>query len=57
MIIIFLGLSGLIIGALTARKRSGNRKDIAQYAVGYAMAFMIVGLILTVFVDRLIFAA
>ncbi len=52
MIVIFLGVLGALIGGFTARKRKGNRKDIAQYAAGYAMAFMIVGLVVTVLIDR-----
>ncbi|MDG1168210.1 MAG: apolipoprotein acyltransferase [Sulfitobacter sp.] len=54
MIIIISGLLGALIGGNTARKRKGNRKDIAQYAGGYAMAFMIVGLVITVFIDRML---
>lgn len=57
MIIITLGILGAILGGLTARKRNGNRKDIAQYAAGFAMAFMIVGMVLTVLLDRMVFAA
>ncbi|WP_394402839.1 MULTISPECIES: apolipoprotein acyltransferase [unclassified Sulfitobacter] len=47
-----MALIGAIIGGLTARKRGGNRKDIAQYAAGYGMAFLIVGMIATVLLDR-----
>ena len=54
MIVIVLGLLGAVIGGLTARKRAGNRKDIAQYAVGYGIAFMIVGIVLTVLIDRML---
>ncbi len=54
MIAIGLAILGAVIGGLTARKRGGNRKDIAQYAVGYAMAFLIVGMIATVILDRLL---
>ncbi len=57
MIIIVLGITGVLIGGITARKRRGNRKDIAQYAVGFAMAFMVVGMILTVILDRILSAA
>ena len=57
MIVIILGVMGAVVGGFTARKRRGNRKDIAQYAAGFAIAFMIVGMILTVLVDRLVFAA
>ena len=53
MIVIGLAILGALIGGFTARKRRGNRKDIAQYAFGYAMAFLIVGLLLTVTIDRL----
>ena len=53
MIVIGLAILGIIIGSMTARKRHGNRKDIAQYAIGYGMAFLIVGMFLTVFIDRM----
>ena len=53
MIVIVLAVTGAVMGALNARRRQGNRKDIAQYAVGYALAFTIVGMILTVVIDRL----
>jgi hypothetical protein len=53
MIVIGLALLGIIIGGMTARKRQGNRKDIAQYAAGYGMAFLIVGMFITVIIDRL----
>ena len=52
MIALGLALIGAIIGGLTARKRGGNRKDIAQYAAVYGMAFLIVGMIATVLLDR-----
>lgn len=54
MIVIIAALAGAIVGGTTARRRNGNRKDIAQYAAGYAMAFMIVGMILTVVIDRMV---
>ncbi|MEP1767537.1 MAG: apolipoprotein acyltransferase [Sulfitobacter sp.] len=54
MIVIGLAIIGAIIGGMTARKRRGNRKDIAQYAAGYGMAFLIVGMFLTVIIDRLV---
>jgi heme A synthase len=53
MIVIGLAILGAIIGGITARKRQGNRKDIAQYAAGYGMAFLIVGMFLTVIIDRI----
>ena len=53
MIVIGLAILGSIIGGMTAKKRRGNRKDIAQYAAGYGFAFLIVGMFLTVIIDRL----
>lgn len=53
MIVILLAIGGAIWGGLTARKRRGNRKDIAQYAAGYGLAFTIVGMFLTILIDRL----
>lgn len=52
MIIIGGLILGAIIGGLTARRRKGNRLDIAQYAAGYGLAFALVGLIITVMIDR-----
>ena len=54
MIVIGLAILGAFIGGMTAKKRNGNRKDIAQYAVGYGMAFLIVGMFTTVIIDRLL---
>ena len=54
MIVIVLAIAGAVIGGLTARKRGGNRKDIAQYAAGYGIAFLIVGLLITVLIDRML---
>ena len=57
MIIIVLAIAGVLIGGFTAKKRGGNRKDIAQYAAGYGIAFLIVGLIATVLIDRILSGA
>ncbi|MGB7241920.1 MAG: apolipoprotein acyltransferase [Sulfitobacter sp.] len=54
MIVLAAVLIGAIWGGMTAARRKGNRKDIAQYAVGFAMAFGIVGMIATVVIDRAI---
>jgi len=54
MIVLVLAFCGALLGGFTARKRKGNRKDIAQYAAGSAMAFIIVGMILTVILDRVL---
>tara|TARA_R110002049_G_scaffold10127_1_gene50118 strand:+ start:79285 stop:79455 length:171 start_codon:yes stop_codon:yes gene_type:complete len=52
MIAIGLAVLGALMGVVTARKRGGNRKDIAQYAAGFGIAFLVVGMIVTVLLDR-----
>lgn len=52
MIVIAAAVLGALIGGYTAKKRNGNRLDILQYAAGYALAFVIVGMIATVLIDR-----
>ncbi len=53
MIILACLILGIFLGVATARKRGGNRLDMAQYAAGFAIAFMILGLFLTLLVERL----
>ena len=57
MIYTVMGIIGAVIGGLTARKRQGNRMDIAQYAASFAIAFALLGLIITVLLDRWLRAA
>jgi hypothetical protein len=45
---------GAVIGALTARQRGGKPADIAQYAVGFGIAFCLAGLFLTILLERLL---
>jgi hypothetical protein len=49
-------LAGLVLGAALganlARKRGGNRLDMAQYGAAFAIAFMLLGLFLTIFIER-----
>ncbi len=52
MFILLSALMGAIIGGLTARRRKGNRLDIAQYAAGYAIAFTVVSMVVAVILDR-----
>ena len=52
MIYIILGIIGALIGGVTAKRRKGAPADIAQYAVVYFIAFALVGLLLTVLLDR-----
>lgn len=53
MILLICAILGIVVGVTTARRHKGNRLDMAQYAAGYAIAFMIVGLFLTLFIDRM----
>ncbi|MEM9551133.1 MAG: apolipoprotein acyltransferase [Pseudomonadota bacterium] len=53
MIVLGGGILGAIIGAVSARKRGGNRWDMAQYAAGYGIAFMLLALILNVILLRI----
>ena len=52
MIVIGGGLLGAICGAVAARKRGGKIWDIAQYATAYAIAFALLGLVITIIIDR-----
>jgi len=52
MITLVFALVGALVGGFTAKKRGGNRLDIAQYAAGYGMAFAVVGLFVAVFLMR-----
>jgi len=52
IILVFLILGG-VIGAVTAKRRKGNRLDMLQYAAGYAIASGLLGFILTVMIERL----
>lgn len=47
MILLISATSGALIGALTAKRRGGNILDVAQYAAGFAIAFAILGLFVT----------
>lgn len=47
MIVYPAALLGAIWGAVVARRRKGNRLDMAQYAVGFGIAFGLAALVLT----------
>lgn len=53
MIVIGGFLIGAVLGTLTAKRRGGKRLDILQYAAGYAIAFTLLGLFATIFIDRM----
>jgi hypothetical protein len=53
-------IAGLILGALyggwSAKRRGGKPADIAQYATVYAIFFCLIGVFLTLILDRLLLA-
>ena len=53
MIVIAGLLFGALLGALRARKRQGTGFDIAQYAAAHAILFSLVGLFVTILIDKL----
>ncbi|PRY81164.1 apolipoprotein acyltransferase [Marivita geojedonensis] len=54
MIVIAGAILGAILGAMTAKKRKGNRADMWQYGTVYAIAFSLAGLILTIIIEKII---
>lgn len=53
--IIFAGIVlGAFWGARVARRRQGNRLDVAQYAAIYAILGAILGVFASVAVDRMV---
>jgi hypothetical protein len=47
-------LLGAIGGGLRAKTRGGKAADIAQYATVYAIVFGLIGLFLTITLDRML---
>jgi hypothetical protein len=45
---------GAIGGALSARRRGGKPADIAQYAAVYGILFGLIGVFVTLFLDRML---
>lgn len=54
MIVIFSAIAGAVLGAVMAKRRDGNRLDIAQYSAVLAIVGGLGGMILTVIVERLL---
>ena len=54
MIVVLLALLGAVIGGLTARRRKGSGADIAQYAAVYGILFALIGLVLTIAVEKIL---
>lgn len=54
MIVIAGLLVGALWGGLSARRRGGSGADMAQYAAVFGLIGLVLGLALTVLIDRLI---
>lgn len=54
VVVLGMALLGAILGALTAKKRNGNKADMAQYAAGYGIAFALIGLVISLVLVRLV---
>ena len=54
MLNIIGGLLGIALGLIMARRRGGNRLDMAQYAAGFGIALGLVGLFVSIFVERMV---
>ncbi len=54
MIVIAGLIGGAVWGALHAKKRGGNRMDMAQYAAVYGIIFALLGLVATVVLERML---
>ena len=52
MIILGSLLIGIGLGMRAARKRNGNKWDMAQYGFGYGIAFMLLGGLITIIIER-----
>lgn len=46
-------LGGAAYGAFTALRRGGRKLDALQYGAAFAVAFGLLGLVISVFLDRL----
>ena len=54
MIVIGGLVLGAVIGAMTARRRGGRWPDAAQYAAGFGICFGLIGLFVTIFLERVL---
>jgi hypothetical protein len=52
MIILAGMVLGVGVGTFTAKNRGGKRLDILQYGAGYGIAFTLVGVFLTIIIER-----
>lgn len=54
MIVLAGILVGAVLGALRARARQGNRLDMLQYGTAYAIIFALIGMFITIFLERML---
>jgi hypothetical protein len=43
---------GVLIGASTAKRRGGRGLDMLQYGAGYGIAFTLIGVFVTIILER-----
>ncbi len=43
---------GVFVGTFTAKRRGGKVLDMLQYAAGYGIAFTLVGVFVTIILER-----
>jgi heme A synthase len=53
MIVIAALVFGGLLGWRTARQRGGQSKDQLHYAAAFGIAFAVLGMMVTIFIDRL----
>lgn len=54
MIVLAGLLIGAVLGAGLAKKRGGRKLDMLQYAAGFGICFMLIGLFATIFLERML---
>lgn len=54
MMVMIATLAGLIGGAMLAKRRGGNRMDMAQYAFGCALAAFFISYFVLIALSRLL---
>ena len=52
MIILAGMVLGILVGSLIARNRGGQRLDILQYGAVYGIAFTLIGVFVTILIER-----
>lgn len=52
MIILAGMVLGIVVGSFTAKNRGGRRLDILQYGAVYGIAFTLIGVFVTIIIER-----